>query len=114
MCLINFHVQDHPIYRLIVAANRDEFYERPTAPAHFWEDKPHLLAGRDLSQRGTWLGISKTGRFAALTNYRDASKQQSNFRSRGEIVTDFLDSDVTAAEFLSPCNRIGRNMRGST
>ena len=100
MCLINFHVQDHPIYRLIVAANRDEFYERPTAPAHFWEDKPHLLAGRDLSQRGTWLGISKSGRFGALTNYRDASEQQSNFRSRGEIVTDFLDSELTAADFL--------------
>src|SRR3954451_16582550 len=96
MCLINFHVQDHPIYRLIVAANRDEFYERPTAPAHFWEDKPYLLAGRDLSQRGTWLGISKNGRFGALTNFRDASEQQSNFRSRGEIVTDFLDSEVTA------------------
>ncbi|WP_432360464.1 NRDE family protein [Sporosarcina sp. UB5] len=100
MCLINFHIQDHPIYRLIVAANRDEFYERPTAPAHFWEDKPHLLAGRDLSQHGTWLGITKNGRFAALTNYRDASEQKKDVRSRGEIVTDFLDSDVSAAEFM--------------
>lgn len=100
MCLINFHIQDHPIYRLIVAANRDEFYERPTAPAQFWEDKPYLLAGRDLSQRGTWLGITKSGRFAALTNYRDPAEQRKNVRSRGEIVTDFLDSGVTAAQFL--------------
>lgn len=100
MCLINFHVQDHPIYRLIVAANRDEFYKRPTAPAHFWEDKPYLLAGRDLSQHGTWLGVAKNGRFAALTNYRDPSEQKKNVRSRGEIVTGFLDSDMTAAEFL--------------
>ncbi|MFS0688798.1 NRDE family protein [Sporosarcina sp. 179-K 8C2 HS] len=100
MCLINFHFQDHPNYRLIVAANRDEFYERPTAPAHFWEDKPYLLAGRDLLQRGTWLGVTKNGRFAALTNYRDASEQTKDVRSRGEIVTGFLDSNVTAAEFL--------------
>ncbi|MFC5602503.1 NRDE family protein [Sporosarcina koreensis] len=100
MCLINFHFLDHPIYRLIVAANRDEFYERPTAPAHFWKDKPYLLAGRDLSQGGTWLGITKSGRFAALTNYRDPSEQKKNVKSRGEIVTDFLDSDMPADEFL--------------
>ncbi|MEK3934828.1 NRDE family protein [Sporosarcina sp. FSL W7-1349] len=100
MCLINFHFQDHPIYRLIVAANRDEFYERPTAPAHFWEDQPQLLAGRDLSQKGTWLGIAKNGRFAALTNYRDVQQQRHDVRSRGEIVTDFLNSDVPSAEFL--------------
>ncbi|WP_430541102.1 NRDE family protein [Sporosarcina thermotolerans] len=100
MCLINFHVHDHPIYHLVVAANRDEFYERPTAPAHFWVDKPDLLAGRDLSQKGTWLGITKYGRFAALTNYRDPSEQKKDVRSRGEIVTDFLESDITAAEFL--------------
>lgn len=100
MCLINFHFQDHPIYRLIVAANRDEFYERPTAPAHFWDDKPNLLAGRDLSQQGTWLGITKNGRFAALTNYRNPSEPKKDVRSRGEIVTDFLNSEMTAAEFL--------------
>ncbi|MGN7387457.1 NRDE family protein [Sporosarcina sp. SAFN-015] len=105
MCLINFHFQDHPIYRLIVAANRDEFYERPTAPAHFWEDKPYLLAGKDLSQGGTWLGITKKGRFAALTNYRNPSEQKKNVRSRGEIVTNFLDSDLTAAEFLKSLQR---------
>lgn len=100
MCLINFHFQDHPIYRLIVAANRDEFYERPTAPAQFWEDKPQLLAGRDLSQGGTWLGVTKKARFAALTNYRDPSEQKKDFRSRGEIVTEFLYSDIPADEFL--------------
>ncbi|MDN4608795.1 NRDE family protein [Sporosarcina highlanderae] len=100
MCLINFHYQEHPIYKLIVAANRDEFYQRPTAPAHFWEDKPHLLAGRDLSQHGTWLGITKNGRFAALTNFRDHSEQKKDFRSRGEIVTGYLDSTASPDEFL--------------
>lgn len=67
---MNFHFQEHPVYQLIVVANRDEFYERPTAVAGFWEDHPTILAGRDLLQMGTWLGVTKTGRFAALTNYR--------------------------------------------
>lgn len=105
MCLINFHFQDHPIYKLIVAANRDEFYKRPTIPAQFWEDKPTILAGRDLLQGGTWLGITKSGRFAALTNFRDLSEQPKDFRSRGEIITDYLDSDVPAPVFLESLQR---------
>ena len=61
MCLINFHYDDHPTYKLIVAANRDEFYERPTASAEFWTDQPNILAGRDLLHMGTWLGVTKSG-----------------------------------------------------
>ena len=93
MCLINFKFQNHPKYQLIVAANRDEFYERPTAPADFWSDHPSILAGRDLLGHGTWLGISKEGRFAALTNYRDVKEMRDDKNTRGEIVSRFLISN---------------------
>ncbi|WP_210468842.1 NRDE family protein [Sporosarcina sp. 6E9] len=100
MCLINFHLQNHPNYKLIVAANRDEFYARPTRPAQFWEDEPNLLAGRDLVQMGTWLGITKSGRFAALTNYRDPAQFGVVKRSRGEIVQNFLVEDTSPLDYI--------------
>jgi uncharacterized protein with NRDE domain len=71
MCLILFAYKMHPKYELIVAANRDEFYKRPTAPAHFWDDCPELLGGRDLEKMGTWMGVTTSARFSALTNYRN-------------------------------------------
>jgi len=101
MCIISFHFKEHPRYKLIIAANRDEFYGRPTKAAHYWEDHPTLLAGRDLKEMGTWLGITKQGKFAALTNYRDPSLEQENKVSRGEIVTSFLTSDKTPVTFLN-------------
>lgn len=100
MCLINFHFHDHPTYKLIIAANRDEFYKRPTAPADFWTDHPDILAGRDLLQMGTWFGITKSGRFAALTNYRDPKLSETGEFSRGEIVRSFLADNSTPEEFL--------------
>lgn len=100
MCLILFAYKKHPKYKLVVAANRDEFYERPTAPAHFWEDQPHILAGRDLSKMGTWMGITKDGRFAALTNYRDSKEMIEGKRSRGELVADFLKSTAPSASYF--------------
>ncbi|WP_442598444.1 NRDE family protein [Neobacillus sp. D3-1R] len=90
MCLILFAYRVHPTYQLIVAANRDEFFERPTAPVHYWEDHPHILAGRDLKQMGTWMGITTSGHFAALTNYRDPKEKTEGKRSRGELVANFL------------------------
>lgn len=104
MCLINFQFQEHPNYKLIVAANRDEFYNRPTAPAHFWEDKPTILAGRDLLQMGTWLGITKQGRFAALTNYRDPAHMTNDKTSRGEIISNYLIGDVSPKDYLTSLN----------
>lgn len=98
MCLINFHFQNHPIYKLIVIANRDEEYSRPTKFAHFWEDAP-ILAGRDLLQMGTWLGISKNGKFASITNYRDPSLPKGP-KSRGDIVRDFLCNDFHPKQFI--------------
>lgn len=100
MCLINFQFQDHPNYKLIVAANRDEAYERPTAPAHFWDDLPHILAGRDLLQMGTWFGITKQGRIACLTNYREPSQITDGKISRGEIVKHYLETDSHPVKYL--------------
>lgn len=99
MCLVNFQFQTHPTYPLIVVANRDEFYERPTEPAHFWEDHPTILAGRDLLQMGTWLGVSKAGRFAALTNFRDPQLKPGHL-SRGDIVRDFLIGQQEPLDFI--------------
>jgi uncharacterized protein with NRDE domain len=90
MCLILFAYKVHPKYKLIVAANRDEFYQRPTAPAYFWEDDPDILAGRDLEKMGTWMGVTKMGRFSALTNYRNPKEDSNGKRSRGELVLDAL------------------------
>lgn len=90
MCLIVFAYQVHPVYKLIVAANRDEFYGRPTAPVNYWEDLPDILAGRDLEKMGTWMGITTAGRFAALTNYRDPKEVTEGKHSRGELVADAL------------------------
>ncbi|MBG9444575.1 NRDE family protein [Cytobacillus firmus] len=101
MCLILFAYKAHPKYKLIVAANRDEFYERPTAPAHFWEDHPHILAGRDLRKMGTWMGVTKNGRFAALTNYRDPNEVTEGKRSRGDLVGDFLIGSASPADFMN-------------
>jgi len=91
MCLILFAWQAHPRYPLVVAANRDEFHQRPTAAAGFWEEWPDLLAGRDLQAGGTWLGVTKSGRFAAITNFREPQAGELPLEhSRGHLVTDFL------------------------
>ena len=71
MCLIFISFQHHPNYKLIVAGNRDEFYNRKTEAANYWRDYPQILAGRDLEAGGTWLGITKSGKISMLTNYRD-------------------------------------------
>lgn len=92
MCLIVLAWRVHPEFPLIVAANRDEFHARPAAPAAFWEDHPDILAGRDLEARGTWMGVSRAGRFAAVTNYRGA-KEPRAIESRGALVARFLSND---------------------
>jgi uncharacterized protein with NRDE domain len=100
MCLIVLAWHAHPDHPLIVAANRDEFHARPAAPAGFWDDKPGILAGRDLTARGTWMGISRSGRFAAVTNYRGATEPSAP-HSRGALVTGFLEGSASCGEFLS-------------
>jgi len=90
MCLILFSHSLHPRYALILAANRDEFYDRPSRPSQFWEKPTEILAGRDMRSQGTWLGISRKGRFAAITNFRDPGALLPKAPSRGFLVRDFL------------------------
>jgi uncharacterized protein with NRDE domain len=101
MCLILLAWRAHPDYPLVVAANRDEFFSRRTAAADFWDDAPEVLAGRDLESGGTWLGITRTGRFAALTNYRDPSRNKPGAPSRGELVSRFLTGNMAPQAYLS-------------
>ena len=93
MCLLVLAIETHPVYRLVVAENRDEFYNRPTLPAAFWEDDPDLLAGLDLERGGTWFGVSRRGRWAAVTNYRDFHHRRYSRLSRGALVSRFLSDD---------------------
>jgi uncharacterized protein with NRDE domain len=101
MCLIFFSVQDHPQYKLIVAANRDEFYQRKTAPADYWEDHPEILGGRDLEARGTWMAMNKNGRIAMVTNYRDIRNIKPKAASRGGLVTDYLLEAASPEHYLN-------------
>jgi len=100
MCLILFACGAHPDFPLVIAANRDEYYERPTAKAAFWQDHPHILAGRDLECMGTWLGVTRQGRFAALTNFRDPRERKTDAPSRGTLVSEFLAAEREPRAYL--------------
>ena len=101
MCLILIAVRSHPIYRLILTGNRDEYYDRPTSPASFWDEFPGLLAGRDLLEGGTWLGVARNGKMAAITNYRDSSRFKDIAPSRGKLVSGFLSGMQTPSEYIA-------------
>lgn len=111
MCLLFCCLDAHKGYPFILLANRDEYYERPTRAAEFWPDAPGLLAGRDLSRGGTWLGITRAGRWAALTNYREPSDAAFE-RSRGDIVRDYLTSTRSARRFADAILPIGNEFDG--
>ena len=112
MCLVLVVWRTHPQYPCFVAANRDEFHARPTAPAAWWPDHSQILAGRDLEAGGTWLGMTRTGRFAALTNYRDPEQRQTQAPSRGALVTYMLESGVSVAEGLAYLRAEGPDYKG--
>ena len=106
MCTFLFALKAHPEYPLVIAANRDEYYARPTAPAAFWDRTPHVLAGRDLKAGGTWLGITRSGRWAAITNVRkprsnSPTKTLQSTQSRGWLVRDYLESDDPPETYLA-------------
>ena len=100
MCLILLSYNNHPVFRLVIAANRDEFYNRPTAPLEVWENEPRVVAGRDLKGGGTWMGVSPDGRLAAITNYRDPRAIKPQAPTRGTLVTDFLTGRLSARRYL--------------
>jgi uncharacterized protein with NRDE domain len=100
MCLILVAWRAHAGYPLAVAANRDEFHTRPASAAAFWDDQPALLAGRDLEAMGTWMGVARSGRFAAVTNYRGAREPRA-VESRGALVTRFLAGTALPKDFVA-------------
>lgn len=99
MCLILFAYKAHPNYELVLLANRDEFYARPTRSAHWWEEDPDVLAGKDLKAGGTWLGINRDRQLAALTNYRDPKNFRPQAASRGDLVASCLRNDASLCRF---------------
>ncbi|HSQ03434.1 MAG TPA: NRDE family protein, partial [Burkholderiales bacterium] len=101
MCLILIAYRAHPEYPLVIAANRDEAFARPAAPAQFWEDHPAVYAGRDLEQRGTWLGIALNARFAAVTNFRREGPKKPAPRSRGELASSYLTGTQDPRMYLN-------------
>jgi len=112
MCLLAFAIDSHPRYRLVLAANRDEKFVRPTAPAGFWPDDRRILAGRDLEAGGTWLGVSQNGRLAALTNYYAPAEYATGKPSRGRLVADFLTSDTAPEAYLERIHNQGERYNG--
>jgi uncharacterized protein with NRDE domain len=100
MCLIFFSLKQHPTYKLIVAANRDEFYNRQTAAAGFWKDYPNIVGGKDLEANGTWMGMTKSGKISMLTNYRDPKNINPNAPSRGQLVSDYLEQNILPEDYL--------------
>lgn len=112
MCLIFISIKQHPTYKLILAANRDEFYSRKTAAAHFWEDHPHILGGRDLEASGSWLAMTTTGSISMLTNYRDVANLKSVAPSRGQLVSDYLVNQPEPDRYLKSIEPVGQQYNG--
>lgn len=120
MCLIVFAYKTHPEFPLIVVANRDEFYTRATRSAHFWTQHPEVFAGRDLESReqGTWIGINKVGRFAAVTNFREIGRREMDMNeavsrhSRGELTANFLCSSSPIEKYLKTVQQQAQSYKG--
>ncbi len=112
MCLIVFANNVHKHYKLIFAANRDEFYNRPSEQAEFWNDFPDLLAGKDLQAGGTWMGITRQGKFAAITNFRDLKNHKNDAPSRGNLTLDFLANDIHPEDYYNSLKPQLKNFNG--
>jgi uncharacterized protein with NRDE domain len=103
MCLILIAWKQHAEFPLVVAANRDEFHARPAERAGYWKDHPGILGGRDLEAKGTWMGASRSGRFAAVTNYR-GGKDANAKESRGALVATFLQNAFSPGKYVASLN----------
>lgn len=104
VCLILLAFKVDQKYPLIVAANRDEYFARPTSTAHYWLDHPNIFGGRDLQGLGTWMGVTTTGRFAAVANWSRNNERATDYRSRGDLVREFLLADNKSLEFVRSIN----------
>ncbi len=100
MCLLVFGYKSTPEYPLIVAGNRDEFYDRPTAPADVWPEAPHVLGGRDRKAGGTWMGVTRSGHWGVVTNVRAPDSYREDARSRGDLVADYLRAEPDPNAYL--------------
>ncbi len=109
MCLIAFAYNIHPVYRLILISNRDEFYNRPTLPLGFWKNYPDIIAGKDLKGNGTWMGITQNGLFSAVTNLRDPTALHENATSRGLLVKNFLCNKILPKLYLQKIKKNKKN-----
>lgn len=112
MCLLIFAYRRHPRYPLLLAANRDEFHARPTRKSQFWNEHPDLLAGKDLQAGGTWMGTTRSGRFAAVTNFRDPAQTTPAPRSRGDLPLEFLTGQDSPASYLQQVAARGKDYAG--
>ena len=112
MCLIVFAWKQSADTPLLLAANRDEFYARPALAAAWWEEAPHVYAGKDLEAGGTWMGINKQGRFAALTNIRNGEAKKIGAPSRGKIVADFLCDNISPSSYLQTLTAEAKDYAG--
>jgi uncharacterized protein with NRDE domain len=112
MCLIVFAWKLLPACPLIMAANRDEFFNRPSKAATWWDDSPDVFAGRDLHAGGTWLGVNRQGRFAALTNIRNGLPSRADVRTRGELVASFLNSELGIDDYLAQVQKTADQYNG--
>lgn len=114
MCLILIAWRVHPEYPLVLAGNRDEAYERPSLAADFWKDDPRIFGGRDLEKGGTWLAIARSGRFGAVTNFREGAPRRDAPRSRGELVADFVRGTEEPRAYLERIARHDSSFGGYT
>jgi uncharacterized protein with NRDE domain len=112
VCILFIGIDQHPDYPLIIAANRDEFFARPTAQSHFWSDHPALLAGQDLQAGGSWMAVNKNGRLAALTNVRDPQRINPKAQSRGGLVTRFTQGLQDNAAYLDHLRQSRQDYNG--
>lgn len=112
MCLIFLSYKQNKEYPLIVLANRDEFYNRPTQAADYWNENPNILGGKDLEGGGTWMGVTKNGYMAMLTNYRDIANIIPNAPTRGKLVADYLLGEFSPKEYLAALSRTASRYNG--
>ncbi len=112
MCLIFLSYKQHKEYPLIILANRDEFYKRPTLAANYWEEDPNILGGKDLEGGGTWMGVTKNGYMAMLTNYRDIANIKPNAPTRGKLVSDYLKGEFEPKDYFKALSKTGHLYNG--